>query len=82
MYSKLQNVNKGFMDRNTMFTFCRLLYTLYRGTGSVDYGDTLSLDHCPKAVHITIIYLNNKTKVFCADLLNLDLDFYGNYNVL
>ena len=26
------------MDRNTLFTFCSLLYTLYRGTGSVDNG--------------------------------------------
>ena len=41
MYSQLQNVNKVFLDRNTLFTFCSLLYTLYRGTGSVDQGDKL-----------------------------------------
>ena len=50
-YSKLQNVSKGFLDRvgpsilsrNTLFTFCSLLYILYRGTGSVDLGDTLGV---------------------------------------
>ena len=35
-YHQLQNVNIGFWSRNTLFTFCSLLHTLYRGTGSVD----------------------------------------------
>ena len=32
------------LSRNTLFTFCSLLYTLNRGTGSVDLGDTLCLN--------------------------------------
>ena len=41
VYSKLQNVNNVFLDRNPMFILCSLLYIVYRAAGSVDWGDTL-----------------------------------------
>ena len=31
----------SLLSRSPMFKFCSLLYILYRGTGSVDWGDTL-----------------------------------------
>ena len=34
-------VGPSLLSRSTLFTFCTLLYTLNRGTGSVDEGDTL-----------------------------------------
>ena len=39
--TKQDRVGSSLLSRNTLFTFCSLLYILYRGTGSVDQGDTL-----------------------------------------
>ena len=46
--TKQDRVGSSLLSRNTLFTFCSLLYTMYRGTGSVDYGDTL----CESAANI------------------------------
>ena len=39
--TRQDRVGPSLLSRNTLFTFYSLLYTLHRGTESVDQGDTL-----------------------------------------
>ena len=60
--TKQDRVGPSLLSRNPLLTFWSLLYILYRGTGSVDLGDTLCHRLANSPSMINRLVRKNKTK--------------------